>query len=269
MKTRLHLGEIQRLLKEYEPICICLQHVNTPVETIWKYSLATQSVPEEGTLGTAIYVHHKIIYDKIVVNNNYFQNSVIKLHLRDNKLITLCNIYNQPSQNYNLNILPNFLNNLQQPLVIVGDFNAHHPLWDINVTNADENGEQIENLLLNNNFCCLNEEDSPTYFSRTHGSFSSVDLSLCSGSIVDMFDWHVLVDNFTSDHYPVIINQLSDCPPLRLPKYNFEKANWKIYSKITENIEVFQSSKEHNEINADFTKFIINSAKKKYPINII
>ena len=102
----------------------------------------------------------------------------------------------------------------------MGDFKAHHPLWDIYVTNADANGEEIENILLNNNFCCLNEEDSPIYFSKTHAFSSSMDLSLCSASTVDVFDWHVLDDNFTSDHYPVMINQLSDSTPLQLPKYN-------------------------------------------------
>ena len=104
---------------------------------------------------------------------------------------------------------------------MVGDFNAPHPMWDVNVEKADENGEQIENLLLNNNYCCLNEEDSPTYFSKTHCSCSSIDLSLCSSSIVDMFEWHVLDDSYTSDHYPIMINHLSNCPPQQLPKFNF------------------------------------------------
>ena len=128
MKTRLHIGEIQRLLKEHEPICICLQHVNTLVQNIWKYSLAASSIPKEGTLGTAIYVHHKVTYDKIIPTSDYLQNSVIKLHLSENNTITLCNFYNQPNQNYNLKQLPNLLSKLQQPILIVGAFNDHHPL---------------------------------------------------------------------------------------------------------------------------------------------
>ena len=85
----MHLGELQRILKEYEPISICLQHINTPVQTIGKYSLAASSVPREGTLGTAIYVHHKVTYEKIIINDAYLQNSVLKLYLPDNKFITL------------------------------------------------------------------------------------------------------------------------------------------------------------------------------------
>ena len=262
----MHLGEIQRLLKEYEPICICLQHVNTLVQTIGKYSLAASSISEEGTLGTAIYVHHKITFDKILLNDNYLQNSVLKLYISGTISITLCNIYNQPNQHYNLNQLSNFLSNLQQPTLLLGDFNAHHPLWDINKENADVYGEQIENLLLDYNYCCLNEEDSPTYFSRTHGSFSSVDLSICSSSIVDIFEWHVLDDTYTSDHYPIMINVLDSCPPQQLPRYNYDKADWKKYNKLTENITEFQNNKDHNEINADLTEFMINAANRSIPL---
>ena len=158
------------------------------------------------------------------------------------------------------------MSNLQQPILILGDFNAHHPLWDINIDNADNQGEQIENLLLNYNYSCLNEENVSTYFSKTHGTFSSVDLSICSSSIIDMFEWHVLDDCFTSDHYPIMINLLSNCPPEQLPKYNFEKANWKKFTKITENIQTFQDDKEHNDINAEFINFLISAANKSIPL---
>ena len=105
-----------------------MQHVNIDIPMICKYSLAASSVPKEGTLGTAVYVHHKVTFDNITLKDDYLQSSVLKLNLPQNKIITLCNIYNQPSQHYNLNQLPSFLSKLQQPLMVLGDFNAHHPL---------------------------------------------------------------------------------------------------------------------------------------------
>ena len=125
---------------------ICLQHVNTPVPSIGKYFLASSSIPGEGLLGTSIYVHSNLTYDKITINNNILQISAIKLHIPNNT-ITLCNLYNQPNGNHNLNQMPNILNQFQEPLLIMGDFNAHHPLWDNNVSNADRAGENIENLI--------------------------------------------------------------------------------------------------------------------------
>ena len=94
----MHLGEIQRLLKEYEPMCICLQHINTPIQLIGRYTLAS-STSGEGLLGTAIYVHNQITYDKVAVGNNIFQISSIRLHLRNKTSFMICNIYNQPNEN--------------------------------------------------------------------------------------------------------------------------------------------------------------------------
>ena len=127
MKIRLHLGEIQRILKEYEPACICIQHMNTPVQNIGIYILAVSSLPNYSSLGTAIYVHKKVTCDKIHNSKSLLQVSALRLHLPGNK-ITICNLYNQPNQNYDLKQLPSLLSKLQQPLLIVVDFNAHHPL---------------------------------------------------------------------------------------------------------------------------------------------
>ena len=228
-------------------MCICLQHANDPIQTIGNYSLASKSTPEVGNLGTAIYVHNKITYDNVAINDTLFQITAIRLHLHDNTIITLCNLYNQPNQNYNLDQLPNLLSNLQQPILIVGDFNAHHQLWDINTQNADQAGMQIEQMIINNNYCCLNESEVATYFSKTHGVLSSVDLSICSAPIVDYFEWNVTDDLYTSDHYPIIISCLNEVPAPQLPKYNFSKADWNIYDLHTRAIRPFEPLEDHDE----------------------
>ena len=107
------MGEIQRLLKTYESIGICLQHVNSPIPSIGKYSLAVTSRPEEGNLGTAIYIHHKVFYDKITINQNDFQISAIRVQL-DNQKFIICNMYNQPNKNYDLKNLQALLGNFSE-----------------------------------------------------------------------------------------------------------------------------------------------------------
>ena len=175
LKTRLHLGEIQRLLKNFEPTAICLQHANNPVPSIGKYFLATSSCQEEGNLGTAIYIHQKVFYDKIQVNSDEFQISAIRLQLENQKII-LCNIYNQPNKNYDLRHLHIILDHFNEPILILGDFNAHSPIWDCNCIRSDIAGTYIEQLMDSNNLCCLNDNESNTYFSKTHGTMSSVHL---------------------------------------------------------------------------------------------
>ena len=246
-------------------MCICLQHAKDPVQSISNYYLASKSLPDEDTLGTAIYVHSSITYDKININNPYLQMSAIRLHIY-NKNITLCNIYNQPNQNYNLNQLSNVLSNLQQPILLVGDFNAHHPLWDENTENADQAGIQIELLMENDNYCCLNESEIATYFSKTHGTLTSVDLSLCSATIIDNFEWNVADDLYTSDHFPIIISYLNEDPSPQIPRYNFNKANWELYDLHTRAIPPSSPLEDHNKRNETLTSFIINAANKSIPI---
>ena len=70
---RIKLGEIERMLTTYNPMCICIQHVGEYDKNIKNYQLACQSPRTNGELGTMIYVHNRVTYDKIQFNANSFQ----------------------------------------------------------------------------------------------------------------------------------------------------------------------------------------------------
>ena len=218
-------------------------------------------------LGTAIYVHNKVTYNKINFNQSKFQISAVRLHLPDNKFITICNIYNQPNENYDLGEIPNILSRFEQPILLVGDFNAHSPLWDNSAEDADGPGRKIEDLIVNSNYCCLNEDNCPTYFSKTHGTYSAIDLSICSNTIVDEFEWNVLDDMYTSDHYPITMTYLIGNTTPLIPRYNIEKADWELYDKLTSKIPTFDPNNPHDDIANLLKEFINDSAKKSIPIS--
>ena len=264
LKTRIRLGEIQRLLKLYEPIAICLQHTNETIPTIGNYTLASHSVPSINELGTAIYVNNKITYDNILINNPEFQLSGIKLHLNSNTF-NLYNIYNQPSCNYELQNLPQILPNTREDFLLVGDFNAHNPLWDAFCNEADADGNKIEQMINNHNLCILNDGDISTYFSKSHGSFSSIDLCLCSSNIVDKFDWNVLDDPYTSDHFPILISCLGHTPMPSIPRYKIDKADWDLYKFKTNQIPPFTQLQDHDETTDFLKNFIITAADEAIP----
>ena len=247
-------------------MCICLQHIGIHNQIIKDYQIVSESVPTNNELGTAIYIHNKVTFDKVNLPNAPFQMSATKINLPDNNNLTICNIYNQPNKNYNLDQLNYITNHIQQPLLLVGDFNAHHPLWDENCIRPDNSGNKIEAFLQNNNFCCLNEEETETYFSKTHGTLSSVDISICSTNIVDKFQWHVLDDLYTSDHFPIIISYLDQSPNIEIPKYNLNKADWNKYYLHTRNIQPFNNLIDHNEINSFIVEFMKNAANKSIPM---
>ena len=57
LRTKVCLGEFQRLLQEYVPMCICVQHVGQFDSNIRNYELVSQSHNTNNELGTSIYVH--------------------------------------------------------------------------------------------------------------------------------------------------------------------------------------------------------------------
>ena len=261
----MHLGEIQRLLKEYEPIAVCLQHVNDRISQIGNYFLASSSVPSEGALGTAIYVHHKVLYDNITFQTGEMQVSALRLYLNKNYYFNLYNLYNQPNCHYNLQHLDNVLNNVRDDFLLVGDFNAHSPVWDIHLSEADNNGVHVESFVDRNNLCILNDSEMNTYYSKTHGTFSSIDVSVCSVNIVDRFEWCVLDDLYTSDHFPILISCLNSDNTERIQRYNTDKADWHSFHLHTRHIPPYDSIRDHNDTNTFLVKFITDAADKSIP----
>ena len=142
---------------------MCLQHVNAIIPNIGKYRLASSSLPEDGNLGTAIYLHHKAFHDKVVLQSAELQISAVKLRLDNNNTFMVYNCYNQPNKHYDLTHLPGLFD-LQNPVLLLGDFNAHNPIWDQNCSSSSPDGGLLEQFMTTNNLCCLNDNESSTYF---------------------------------------------------------------------------------------------------------
>ena len=88
----------------------------------------------------------------------------------------------------------------------------------------------IERLLLSSGLCLLNKKE-PTFFSATHNTFTSIDLSISSPSLFPCFTWKVLDNPFGSDHLPIILESFVPVPsiPTRLPRWKLEKADWSLF----------------------------------------
>ena len=75
---------------------------------------------------------------------------------------------------------------LPAPFVLVGDLNAHSPLWgDVR---QDSRGQTVEKLLNDYNLP-LSNTGEPTYRHHSHNSFSVPDVSICDPSLALEFDW--------------------------------------------------------------------------------
>lgn len=85
---------------------------------------------------------------------------------------------------------------LPTPFILLGDFNAHSPIWGSIKT--DPRGKKIETLLEKDNIALLNDS-TPTHISISNGHFSCIDLTLCSASLAHRLEWKVLPDIFSND----------------------------------------------------------------------
>ena len=226
--------EIIHLIEQNKASVLALQETLMPENYLFKipgYNLLCK----EGTYnrrthgGVALYIHSTIPFQKINLSTN-LQAIAARVHLKS--LITVCNIYNSRSHTLSENDLQQLFNQLPQPCIIVGDFNAYSPRWGC--ISSDARGKIVEKFLDWSGLYILNN-GAPTHPNNTNDS--AIDLSFCSPQISPDFEWNTLSSVLDSDHFPVLIRTEIDEPdptPIRMMK----KADWSRFknSKAWENL---------------------------------
>ena len=134
-----------------------------------------------------------------------------------------------PNDPLQLPIFENLVDQLPAPYILLGYFNARSPLWGDIITNAK--GRVIETFLTHHDSALLNR-DTPTHFHLQNGSFTCIDLSLCSADIAGVFEWSVSDDLFDSDHFPIFLRLPDISPRLTRSRLMLEKANWTEFSEL-------------------------------------
>ena len=155
--------------------------------------------------------------------------------------------------------LQNLVDQLDHQFLILGDLNAHNPLWF--GTSTNQRGRVIERLLAENNVSVLND-DSPTYFNVVHNSTSVIDLGLFSSDSYMDFVWSVSAELFDSDHYPTFVNFAVPVPSQPLPRWSLDKANRQSYSVKTSALDAILLVEDHLEAYEAFENLIYTSASE-------
>ena len=114
--------------------------------------------------------------------NTSLQATAVSISLT--KSITICSVYLPPSIPIDSNEFDELIDQLPKPFVLVGDFNAHSSLWGCRDTNVK--GRQIEDFISEHNLCLLNDKNH-IYLHPATGSYSSLDLTLCSPEVASDF----------------------------------------------------------------------------------
>lgn len=165
---------------------------------------------------------------------------------------------------------------IPSPMVIMGDFNAHHTLWGHHSSNLF--GYSLLEIFDELNLCLLNDGSPTRRVFPTQNPKSAVDLSVCSPSLSSLTSWQILPLSYGSDHFPIIISISNSASPFRNPcptlKYRLSGADWISYSSTLDlKLESSSSSLDIilSPINAynSFVENIIDSANIHIPLKKI
>ena len=150
--------------------------------------------------GTAVLVHTSVEHSAVPLVTG-LQATAVSVVL--GKRFTVCSLYLPPGLEadrgpFTALELWDLIRQLPPPFVLLGDFNAHNPLWG--GSRVDRWGSIIGDVLDDGSVSLLND-GSATRFDLVNNSSSAVDLSLCSPSLVLEFVWSVRDSLYGSDHF--------------------------------------------------------------------
>ena len=260
---RANYDEIKRILNEHNPTALCLQEtflkdkdkINIPNFSIY----SSFSVGEHSSGGVSILVNRTTPHRVLPLNTNI---QAVAVNVTAEKSISLCSIYIPPSSNLIPQDLDDLVSQLPAPFILLGDFNGHSPLWGSRDLN--DKGKKIENFINRHDLCLFNDK-SHTYLHPATGSYSSLDLSLCSPEVLVDFSWEVSDDLCGSDHFPIFLTSNGPSVSEQIPRWKLSKADWTQFQSLCDielHSDLFETS---DDAIADFTNILHNIAEKTIP----
>jgi ribonuclease HI len=226
---RVQHEELRVLVSTLRPRVVALQETllrPTDRPSFRGYDILHQSrVAERASGGVALMIAHDVYYEPVPINSTF---EVIAARVHCPRPITVASMYIPPGGRVDEQDLIATIAQLPCPFLLLGDFNAHHPLWG--GTNTCVRGRQLETLIVSQNIVLLNT-GADTHFNAFNGSVSALDLSFASPGLAARYDWSVHTDLCGSDHFPVRLSPESDLPPPAIsPRWKLKQADWAAFS---------------------------------------
>ena len=141
---------------------------------------------------------------------------------------TMCSIYLPPIDLVTEEDMRDLLEQLPAPMIVLGDFNAHNPLWGSEKTST--RGRMLEKIQDKFNLLCLNEKEE-TYYRAFDGCKSTIDLAITNLALAPQFKWTKEYELRGSDHFPILIEDEREVSIKQQQKWSIGKANWAQYQK--------------------------------------
>lgn len=194
--------------------------------------------------GVCILIHNSIAYNKI---NTFFDDSLQNICIQisvNGKQISIVSFYSPTNCNpaFDKTKFENLIKSIPEPMIIAGDFNAHHTSWGCCSTSP--RGRTVLDVV-DDNFLVLLNDGTPTTVGSVTWRPNALDLAIVSPSLAPLCTWSVHDDPLGSYHLPGVINLVfnnnvnnfvnNNANGTHLPIHpNFKMVNWQMYSKKVE-----------------------------------
>ncbi|GFY29833.1 putative RNA-directed DNA polymerase from transposon X-element [Trichonephila clavipes] len=189
----------------------------------------------------------------------------VAVRIHSTSLITVCCLYLPPNAVIRQQDLSNLVDQLPAPFVILGDFNGHSTLWGRVKTNP--RGRQIEQVLSDHCLCLLNHEE-PMYFHKPTRSFHTLDLAICSPSLLPILNFSFEKDTYNSDHFPIVLSRDYDASGKTFPPtYSYNRADWALFTQLAVIPDAMVKTESVNTAVQEVTNVLIAAADLSIPKN--
>ena len=255
--------ELYLLSQQYNPVAMCLQE--THIADISKVSFKgytpyhrLDESHDRASGGSSILIRNDVIHSPVDLNTN-LQAVAVKITI--SFVFTICSIYAPPNKYIDIKDLEHLLSQMQHPVMLLGDFNSHNPLWGSE--HLTPKGRVLETFMSQNDLCLFND-GSPTFLHSGHGTYSAIDLSFASPILFDRFTWKVHDDCCGSDHFPIILKSKEDDNNTKQQRWKFKQADWTTFKMLCSQ-QLNNDSFESNDPVIDFSNILIEIAEQTIP----
>ena len=255
--------ELCLLSQQYNPVAMCLQetHIADVSKISFKGYTSYHKVDnshDRAAGGSSVLIRNDIIHSPVNLNTN-LQAVAVKITL--SFVFTICSIYAPPNKCIDIKDLEHLLSQIQEPVMILGDFNSHNPLWGSD--HLSPKGRVIESFISQNDLCLYNDGSS-TFIHSGNGTYSAIDLSFASPTLFDRFSWDVHDDCSGSDHFPIILRAVENDDYTKPRRWKFKQADWTTFKTLC-SLQLNEHSFESDDPVTDFSNILLEIADKTIP----
>ncbi|GBN82501.1 putative RNA-directed DNA polymerase from transposon X-element, partial [Araneus ventricosus] len=258
-------SDLKDIINNYKPVCMALQetHLKNDENIRIKYYNALSKNNDRASGGVSLLVANNSPSIPINLNTRL---QAIAARIQMHSFITVCSLYLPPNQSVDQTQLNNLISQLPVTFLLLGDLNGHSPLWGS--PNSNTRGTQIVQLLTDHNLCLLNT-NKPTYFHQPTKTFHTIDLAICSPSILPFFDFAVGDNLHNSDHFPLVLTDNRIGRPISfLPRrYVFDAADWAKFASFAKITSDVVNNNSIDEAISQVIKIIIDAANASIPFS--